>query len=285
MHVDDDPAIGPLREQPFRVGVEHRIVVGRPGRARLVGPLVVDRRRDVNDLGTGLLDGGVQFFHAGFELREPALVERLIDAAVHAIAGDDEIGPRDTEYAVETLGQVRPRKLSAGMPLLRESRHGLTRQADIDELGRHALRFHPCVHNGNPTAAVGDRVAKHDDPFRLLDERAGGRCRFGTDSPVWKQTEGCGREAGGCHGTHPSRHARYARHGCGSGRPHQARQGRRIRRIRQIFHGTISFGNGTPGAVGAGRLSLVSNVRMSSYSRRSQATISPVSSESRIGKT
>ena len=176
VYVDDEPAVRPLRQEPFPIGRED-VVVGRRlagrekllRRARLVRPRVVHRRREVDDLRPGRLHRGVEALHARPIAPEPFLVERPVDAAVHPVADEHEVGSHHAQHAVEAFRDVGTREGAVGVPFLRQSRHRLTRQTDVDDLGLGSLPLHPGDEVGDPAAVVGDRVAKHGDPPRAQE--------------------------------------------------------------------------------------------------------------------
>jgi len=110
----------------------------------------------VDDRGPHLLDRRVEPFNALPKLREPRLVERLIDPAVHPVAGEHDVGPGQPEHPFEPFGKIGPGKPSAGVPLLGKPRHRLAREAAVDHLGLEPLVLHPGDEVGHPAAVVGD---------------------------------------------------------------------------------------------------------------------------------
>ena len=121
MHIDHQPAIGPLGKQPVGILSQHLVIVDVAGRARLVGPLVIDRRSEMDDAGSGRLDCRMQPLDSGPKAGEPLGIERLVDATVHAITGQDNIGPADPQHPVETFVKIGSGKCSAGMAVFRKS--------------------------------------------------------------------------------------------------------------------------------------------------------------------
>jgi hypothetical protein len=95
------------------------------------------------DPDRSLLDDGVQPLDPGLEPFEPLLVERLVDPAVHPVAGEDEIGADHPQHPIEPLEEVGPGKLSAGMPFLGQPGDGLAREADVDHLPVDATPLQP----------------------------------------------------------------------------------------------------------------------------------------------
>ena len=187
--VDHRPAIGPLREKPSRVFLEHPLVVGVTGGVIRAGTAVVERRREVDDLRPCLLNFVVELFDPGLVGGETGVVERQIDAAVHPVAGDDEIGLHHREDACETLMDIGTGKLAAGMPLLREPGAGLAREPDGDHIARQPLGLHPGRERRHPATVVGDAVAENADPLcgREHLERAGRRFRGRLGGPGYAE--------------------------------------------------------------------------------------------------
>ena len=177
--IDHRPAIGPPREEPRRVLLEHTLVVGFTGGVIRAGTAVVDRRREVDDLRPALLHLVVELLHSGLVGGETGVVEWQIDAAVHPVAGDDEIGLHHGEDASEPLVDIGAGELAGGMPLLREPGAGLAREPDGDHIARQPLGLHPGRERRHPATVVGDAVAENTDPLRGREhlERAGRRFR------------------------------------------------------------------------------------------------------------
>ena len=175
VHVDHEPAVGPLGDEPLRGGREHGVVVDGAGWPRLARRAAVERWREVDDRGPGLFGRRVQPLHAVLELREPPLVERQIDATVHAVAGQDDVWPHEPEHPVESFMEIGPGKLPAGVTVLGQPRDRLAREATVDHLGVEPPVFHPGGEVGHPAAGMGDRVAQHEHPLRRLDGSLGRR--------------------------------------------------------------------------------------------------------------
>ena len=177
--VDHRPAIGPLREEPGRVFLEYPFVVGVAGGVIRAGAAVVDRRREMDDLCAGLLHLIVELFDPGLVGGETGVVERQIDAAVHPVAGDDEIGLHHRENAREPFMDIGAGELAAGMPLLGEPGAGLARQPDRDHVARQSLGLHPGRERRHPATVVRDAVTEDADPLRGREhlKRVGRRFR------------------------------------------------------------------------------------------------------------
>ena len=174
--VDHRPAIGPLREKPGRVCLEHPLVVGVAGGVIRAGAAVVDRRREMDDFRACLLHLLVELLHARLVGGQTGFVERQIDAAVHPVASDDEIGLHHRENARQALVDIGAGELATGMTLLGEPRAGLAREPDGDHVARQPLGLHPGRERRHPATVVGDAVAEDADPLRCREhfERGGG---------------------------------------------------------------------------------------------------------------
>ncbi len=123
----------------------------------------------MDDLGTG----GADFFP---ELDDAILIggeaivrEREVDAVVHAVAGDDEVGFGLGEYAVEAFVEIRAGEFAAGVAFLGEAGDGFAGEAEVEEF-ECEIRvfgdeggFDVC----DVGATVGDAVAEEDDAFGL----------------------------------------------------------------------------------------------------------------------
>ena len=191
MDIHDIPAVLPLREQPLRVAIEDLVVSheGLPvlGEPRRQGPRpdrdrVEDGRGEVQDLRARRRRPLTQEPQAVLELREPPLVERVIDAVVHAVTGDDQIRLGLLQDAVEPFVQVGAGEGAPGVPRLGEPRDGLAGQAEVQELASERGVAEPQVglDELDVLAAVRDAIAQEDDP---ANPRQGGglgregRCR------------------------------------------------------------------------------------------------------------
>jgi hypothetical protein len=158
--VDHLPAIGGLRHEPCRLGVEHRVIALRVV-GRMIG--VIQRRRDEGDLGT-------VFFHRGFQLEnailigfEAGVIEREVDPIIHSVTGEDVARLKRGEHALEALVQAGPRELAAGVALFGKPGDRLAGQAEIDDLGIGKLRrgAQRRFHQRRPAAVIGDAVAEN----------------------------------------------------------------------------------------------------------------------------
>ncbi len=133
MNVDDVPAVGSFGDEPVAVVGEHVIVAGV--RSAIVGLSggddtianrlgVEDRRREMNDLRASRrrphASAATPFLLEYF--LESLFTERMVDAAVHAIASDDEVGLGGREDAVfELFMHGQPRKRAAGVTFFRQA--------------------------------------------------------------------------------------------------------------------------------------------------------------------
>ena len=64
---------------------------------------------------------------------EPRLGEGVVDAVVHPIASNDQVGLCLLQYAYKPLVQVGAWECSSGMARLREARGRLARQSEVKE--------------------------------------------------------------------------------------------------------------------------------------------------------
>ena len=65
--------------------------------------------------------GGPQYYLHDLEPLTAGFIERLVDAAIDAVTSDDQVWAGFGEDAVEALGQVRARKLPAGVSLFAQA--------------------------------------------------------------------------------------------------------------------------------------------------------------------
>ena len=167
MDVDDLPTRGALRDEPRTIGFHHAVVVDRILRAVVRS---VQRRRDHDDLRAGADAGEAKLDDAFLESQLPLCVERLIDAVVDAVAGDDERRLELREHATETLMQIRTRERAAGVTGLGETGRRLAREAHVhDRRTRESLlRADRGLDVDRPVAAVSDAVAEEEDARLLL---------------------------------------------------------------------------------------------------------------------
>ena len=144
MDIDGIPAGFPLRYQPLRVLSERRIVslegltggIIRLPRRTSGGAYregVEGRRSDEIETRPCLFYLCAQSVYTLLIFAEALGIEGLIDAIVHPIAGDDQIGLGLFQRPVETLRKIRTGKCAARMVRLRQTRYRLAGQSDIDE--------------------------------------------------------------------------------------------------------------------------------------------------------
>ena len=122
----------------------------------------------------------VQTSDAVAELGEARFVERKVDAVVHPVARQDQVGLQSAQDTPQPLMDVGTRKGPAGMPDLRQPRGRLARQPQIEDLGSVIGLYRPesRLEELHPFAPVGDAVAKHHDAGGRADH-AGGLGRQG----------------------------------------------------------------------------------------------------------
>src|SRR5207245_1088083 len=124
-----------------------------------------DRRGEVDDPGAGGFYIFVELDHAGAEAREAVFAEGLVDAVVHAVAGEDQVGPGPGQHAVEALVQVGAGELAVGVAFFAEAGNGLAGEAAVNDLegaigeAKEKLRFDVV----DVLAALGDTVAEEED--------------------------------------------------------------------------------------------------------------------------
>ena len=123
----------------------------------------------MDDLGTGGGDFFPEFDNALLIGGEAIVGEREVDAVVHAVAGDDEVGFGLGEYAVEAFVEIRAGEFAAGVAFLGEAGDGLAGEAEVEEF-ECEIRvfgdeggFDVC----DVGATVGDAVAEENDAFGL----------------------------------------------------------------------------------------------------------------------
>ncbi len=125
--VDDFPTVGALAQEPFGIAVKHLVIPNvRQRILRLPGRqgTVLDRfriehgRRHQQQLGAAGQHFLAQRADAGLEFLEALLAKRIINAVVHAVAGDDQFGSRFLEGAVQPFQQTGTGKLPARMARL-----------------------------------------------------------------------------------------------------------------------------------------------------------------------
>ena len=141
--VDHGPAAGALREQPSGVTGENLIVARewrgiriQPGGQDLGGDgqRIEDGRREENDRGAGGDDRGVQPVDALAKRGEAIFGEGKINAVVHAVAGDDEVGLGLRQHAAETFAEIGAGKFSAGVTGFGEAGNGFAGKPEVDDL-------------------------------------------------------------------------------------------------------------------------------------------------------
>ena len=125
--------------------------------------------REVDDLGTGGSDFFTKFGDAFLMGGEAFVGEREVDAVVHAVAGDNEVGFGLGEDAVEAFVEIRAGEFATGVAFFGEARDGLAGEAEVEEF-ECEIRvfgdeggFDVC----DVGAAVGDAIAEEDDAFGL----------------------------------------------------------------------------------------------------------------------
>ena len=169
------------------VAVEHVAVLHRIGGFQTRGnrQRVEYRRREMDDLRAGFLHLLAQLADAGLVRREARIVEREVDAAVHAVAREHKVRLHRREHAIEALMHIGAREFSARVPRLAQPAHGLARQAAINHLDVPVgeLREDERIEKLRVVPRVGDAIAEEKDALHagqevLREGRAddGGEC-------------------------------------------------------------------------------------------------------------
>ena len=186
--VDDVGHLGFEREDPLGVAGDDVAVIvlvnvapGEDGCAEIDGVLfgaggldVEGRRGDEDELGTAGFDFFDEALDAFLVGDEAVVGEGVVDAIVHAVAGDDEVGFGFGEGAVEALGDVGSWEGVAGFG---ESGDALGAEADGDDFGSVSLKVKGGLQVGDEVAGIGDGVAEEDDAVGGED-RVGGLFDF-----------------------------------------------------------------------------------------------------------
>ena len=108
-----------------------------------------------------------QLGDTGLEGLEAGLVERLIDAVVDAVAGEDHLRLHFLQGAAQAFEQARPGEFASGMTGLAETGErlaGKTQRIDLETQLRAGL-LQEVVHERDVGAALGDAITEHDDTF------------------------------------------------------------------------------------------------------------------------
>ena len=119
----------------------------------------------MHDASTGCGDLRMQLLHAVLKRLRALGSERIINAVVHAVAGEHKLRVRLLQHAIQTLMQVRSRKLAARMPVLAQSTHRLAAQTERNDFLRHLgmLRDQRRLNDLDVTSTLRDAVAEEGD--------------------------------------------------------------------------------------------------------------------------
>ncbi len=133
------------------------------------GERIKDGGREVDDLGAGGSDFFTKFGDAFLMGGEAFVREREVDAVVHAVAGDDEVGFGLGEDAVEAFVEIRAREFAAGVTFFGETGDGFAGEAEVEEFECEIRVFgdEGGFDVSDVGAAVGDAVAQENDAFGL----------------------------------------------------------------------------------------------------------------------
>ena len=127
-------------------------------------------RGDEDELGTGSVDGVDELLDALLIGLKPVHREGVVDAIVHAVAGDHEIGFGLFKGARQAFVDVGPRE---GMLGLGESGDAFRREAAGDDLGGKAIEVEGGLEIDEVVAGRRDRVAEEEDAVGREEEIVG----------------------------------------------------------------------------------------------------------------
>jgi hypothetical protein len=163
---------------------------------------IEDGGGEVNDFGAGGLDFGAEFFDALAVFGEPLFIEGEIDAAIHAVAGEDEIGFHEREDAVEALVQPGAWKFAVGVSVFAEATDGFAGEAAIDdvEMAIGELGEKEGLEEIGVLAGVGDAVTEEEDAFDAGKKVFGRGGEVGKDQAEEWENEALEKVHEGCVG-------------------------------------------------------------------------------------
>jgi hypothetical protein len=118
------------------------------------------RRSEEDELGSRGVDLVDEAVDALLILDEAAVGKRVVDAIVHAVAGDDEIGLDLAEGAGEALGDIGS---GEGMGRLGEAGDAFGGKAQSDDCGSVAVNGERGLEVDDVVSGVGDGVAEEED--------------------------------------------------------------------------------------------------------------------------
>lgn len=184
MDINDFPSGGTLREQPSAIRVEHCVVafvrlrVGLEAGGQKIGfdgEWIEDWGGEMDDFGATVDDAVVEFLDAVLEGAGAIGAERVVDAIIHAVACEDELGGGFFEDATETFVDVGSWKLASGVAGFAQAGGGFAGEAERDDGVCFAwvLRDHGGLDDLDVAAGLGDAVTEKDDAF--FSGRGGGR--------------------------------------------------------------------------------------------------------------
>ena len=176
MDINDFPSGGALRQQPGAIRVEHCVVafvrlrVGLEAGGQKIGfdgERIEDWGGEMDDFGATLDDAVVEFLEAVLEGAGAFGAERVVDAIIHAVAGEDELGSGFFEDATETFMHGGPWELASGVAGFAQARGGFAGEAEWNDriFFARVLRDHGGLDDLDVAAGLGDAVTEKDEAF------------------------------------------------------------------------------------------------------------------------
>lgn len=142
---------------------------------RFDGKRIKDGGCEVDDFGPAVGDAVVEFLDPILKRAGAIGAERVVDAIIHAVAREDELGRGFFEDATETFMHGGPWERASGVAGFAEAGGGFAGEAEWDNgvfvLG--VVRDHGGLDDLDVAAGLGDAVTEKDDAF--FCRRSGGR--------------------------------------------------------------------------------------------------------------
>ncbi len=176
MDVNDFPSGGTLRQQPSAIRVEHCVVafvrlrVGLEAGGQKIGfdgEWIKDRGGEMDDFGATLDDAVVEFLDAVLEGAGAFGAERVVDAIIHAVAREDELGGGLFEDATETFVHGGPWELASGVAGFAQAGGGFAGEAEWNDsvFFARVLRDHGGLDDLDVAAGLSDTITQKDEAF------------------------------------------------------------------------------------------------------------------------
>ena len=176
MNINDFPSRGALREQPGAIRVEHCVVafvrlrVGLEAGGQKIGfdgEWIKDWGSEMDDFGASLDHSVVEFLDTVLEGAGAFGAERVVDAIIHAVAGEDELGGGFFEDATETFVHGGPWELASGVAGFAQAGGGFAGEAERDNgvFFAWVLRDHGGLDDLDVAAGLSDAVTEKDEAF------------------------------------------------------------------------------------------------------------------------